>query len=246
MAWSGFRDRATAGESGLELRLGLPAYFTKPAAAAAGLDGEESSGAGDFARQPNGGGSNGYQAKQTVAAAPVVGWPPVRSFRRNLAGSKPSSSKEDGRGTKDDATPKAAAAGDERAGRKGLFVKINMDGVPIGRKGLFVKINMDGVPIGRKVELKEHGSYADLSAAVDNLFRGLLAAQRDLAATADGKLLAISGGEYTLVYEDDEGDRMLVGDVPWKMFIATAKRLRVLKSSDLPASSVSLFVKHTN
>lgn len=23
-------------------------------------------------------------------------------------------------------------------------------------------------------------------------------------------------GEYTLVYEDSEGDRMLVGDVPWQ------------------------------
>ncbi|KAM0888621.1 hypothetical protein ACQ4PT_028208 [Festuca glaucescens] len=220
MASSRFKE--TAGESGLELRLGLPAYFTKPLATAGGFDGEESSGAGDFARQPKGEGSNGYKAKETVAAAPVLGWPPVRSFRRNLAGSKPSPSKEDGRGGKDDATPKAGG-GDERAGRKGLFVKINMD----------------GVPIGRKVELKEHGSYADLSAAVDNLFRGLLAAQRDLDATTDGKLLAISGGEYTLVYEDDEGDRMLVGDVPWKMFIATAKRLRVLKSSDLPASSLA-------
>jgi auxin-responsive protein IAA len=32
--------------------------------------------------------------------------------------------------------------------------------------------------------------------------------------------VAISGlldgtGEYTLVYEDEEGDRVLVGDVPW-------------------------------
>jgi auxin-responsive protein IAA len=44
----------------------------------------------------------------------------------------------------------------------------------------------------------------------------LRAAQRDPAAAADGKLLAIADGEYTLVYEDDEGDRMLVGDVPWK------------------------------
>lgn len=24
------------------------------------------------------------------------------------------------------------------------------------------------------------------------------------------------GGDYTLVYEDSEGDRMLVGDVPWQ------------------------------
>ncbi|KAK6773835.1 hypothetical protein RDI58_029074 [Solanum bulbocastanum] len=36
----------------------------------------------------------------------------------------------------------------------------------------------------------------------------------------DGKKL-ISGlldgsGEYNLVYEDNEGDRMLVGDVPWQ------------------------------
>lgn len=221
MAWSGFRE--AAGESGLELRLGLPAYFTKPAAQPAGLDAEESTGAGDFARRPNGGGSNGYKPKTAAAAAPVVGWPPVRSFRRNLAASKPSSSKEDGRGIKDGDFAVKVGGGDERAGRKGLFVKINMD----------------GVPIGRKVELKEHGSYADLSAAVDKLFRGLLAAQRDPAVAADGKLLAISGGEYTLVYEDDEGDRMLVGDVPWKMFIATAKRLRVLKSSDLPASSLT-------
>jgi len=40
-------------------------------------------------------------------------------------------------------------------------------------------------------------------------------------------------GEYTLVYEDNEGDRMLVGDVPWNVFVSTAKRLRVLRSSEL-------------
>ncbi|KAE8807052.1 Auxin-responsive protein IAA16 [Hordeum vulgare] len=218
MAWSGFRE-AAAGESGLELSLGLPAYFTKPAPPPAGagtsaLDGLESTGAGASARQPEGG---SYKAKPAVAAAPVVGWPPVRSFRRNLAASKPSSSKEDGRASKDNDV--AVRGADE----------------PSGRKGLFVKVNMDGVPIGRKVELKQHGSYAELSATVDNLFRSLLAAQRDTAAAPD----AIAGGEYTLVYEDDEGDRMLVGDVPWHMFIVTAKRLRGLKSSDLPASSLT-------
>lgn len=26
----------------------------------------------------------------------------------------------------------------------------------------------------------------------------------------------IGSGEYTLVYEDNEGDKMLVGDVPWQ------------------------------
>ncbi|MFX9818479.1 hypothetical protein ABTQ10_20170, partial [Acinetobacter baumannii] len=58
------------------------------------------------------------------------------------------------------------------------------------------------------------------------LFQGLLAAQKDTAAagaqvTVEHKQ-AFTGlldgtGEYTLVYEDNEGDRMLVGDdVPWE------------------------------
>ena len=50
-------------------------------------------------------------------------------------------------------------------------------------------------------------------------------AQNDTSGTGvNGNLeneKAITGlldgsGEYTLVYEDNEGDRMLVGDVPWQ------------------------------
>lgn len=213
MAWSGFRE--AAGESGLDLSLGLPAYFSKPSGQA-GLDGEEPSGGGAFALQAKG--SNGSKARP--AAAPVMGWPPVQSFRRNLTSSSSKSS------------PQPSQNGRSKEGT----VKAGTE------KGLFVKINMDGVPIGRKVDLKAYGGYAELSAAVDKLFRGLLATQRDHAAAADGEVV-IAGvmdgsSEYTLVYEDDEGDRMLVGDVPWEMFIATAKRLRVLKSSDIPASSL--------
>lgn len=165
--------------------------------------------------------NNGSQTR--TATSPVVGWPPIRSFRRNLASiSKPSLEPQDG--------------GSETA------IKFEK-----GRKGLFVKINMDGIPIGRKVDLKAHDSYEKLSLAVDELFRGLLAAQRDPLAAGTQKnpeeKHAITGlldgsGEYTLVYEDDEGDRMLVGDVPWGMFVSTAKRLRVLKSSELSASSL--------
>lgn len=32
----------------------------------------------------------------------------------------------------------------------------------------------------------------------------------------DIKGLLDGSGKYTLVYEDEEGDRVLVGDVPWK------------------------------
>ncbi|OQU86164.1 hypothetical protein SORBI_3003G035700 [Sorghum bicolor] len=222
MAWRGPLGAGDAGDSGLELSLGLPAYFAKPSS---GLDvaaGEESGEASAFAHQAANG-SNGSKARVRPApAAPVVGWPPVRSFRRNLASS--SSSRP---------SPPSSSG----------HHKVQDGGAHKG--GLFVKINMDGVPIGRKVDLTAYGGYADLSAAVGKLFRGLLAAQRDPAATAGGEAAAeeevqepVIGGDYTLVYEDDEGDRVLVGDVPWEMFVATAKRLRVLKSSDVPASSL--------
>ncbi|KAF3771818.1 Auxin-responsive protein [Nymphaea thermarum] len=82
---------------------------------------------------------------------------------------------------------------------------------------------MDGVPIGRKIDLGAYDSYEKLSVAVDELFRALLAAQRDTMSAAkdgSGETKPITGlldgsGDYTLVYEDDEGDRMLAGDVPW-------------------------------
>ncbi|XP_077217744.1 auxin-responsive protein IAA6-like [Tasmannia lanceolata] len=155
-----------------------------------------------------------------TASVRVVGWPPIRSFRKNLASSSskppPNSHNRDS--------------------------DVNKEKPDIVKKGLFVKINMDGVPIGRKIDLKAYDSYEKLSCAVDELFRGLLAAQRDSTAAGNQKkaeeILEITGlldgsGEYTLVYEDNEGDRMLVGDVPWEMFVTSVKRLRVLKSSEL-------------
>ncbi|CAL0324100.1 unnamed protein product [Lupinus luteus] len=163
------------------------------------------------------------------APGPVIGWPPIRSFRKNLATSKPSH----------DSSLQQKQQHDKVVGKK------HVDNYGIGgSKGLFVKINMDGVPIGRKVDLNAYYSYENLSSAVDELFRDLLAAQRDSCGVGvhnkKEEEKAITGlldgsGEYTLVYEDNEGDKMLVGDVPWHMFLSTVKRLRVLKSTELSA-----------
>nr|GMC77496.1 auxin-responsive protein IAA26-like [Ipomoea batatas] len=129
---------------------------------------------------------NAFQKRS--APSSVVGWPPIRSSRKNRASSsflKPSSESQ------------------------------NL--VESSQKGLFVKINMDGVPIGRKVDLKACDSYKKLSSAVDELFSGLLAAQNGykeggkvFASLLDGR------GEYALIYEDNEGDRKLVKDVQWQ------------------------------
>ncbi|KAK6153620.1 hypothetical protein DH2020_013259 [Rehmannia glutinosa] len=160
-------------------------------------------------------------AHKRTAPASVVGWPPIRSFRKNLASG--SSSKLASEST--DVAPNKVS--DQKP----------TENCP---KTLFVKINMDGIPIGRKVDLKAYDSYEKLSYAVDELFRGLLAAQSDSSGDEEGKVVGglLDGNrEYTLVYEDNEGDRMLVGDVPWHMFVSTVKRLRVLKSSELPTLS---------
>ncbi|XP_074330538.1 uncharacterized protein LOC141667813 isoform X2 [Apium graveolens] len=91
--------------------------------------------------------------------APVVGWPPIRSFRKNRAiacASKLSVQSE----ARNEVSEKIASKQQNHSSQKGLFVKINMD----------------GVPIGRKVNLNAYDSYGKLSSAVDELFRGLLAA----------------------------------------------------------------------
>lgn len=85
-----------------------------------------------------------------AAADPVVGWPPIRSFRKNLAANS----------AKQRVEPVTGNIEEE--------VKLENN-----NKGLFVKINMDGIPIGRKVDLKVYDSYEKLSFAVEDLFLGL-------------------------------------------------------------------------
>jgi hypothetical protein len=114
----------------------------------------------------------------------------VRSFRRNLASSRPpprsSSAQQDGGARKE---------GGERGQNKG---------------GTFVKINMDGVPIGLKVDLTAYGGYVELSAAVSKLFRGLLAGTSvtsPLAARLVATFLVSSRGNIDTLRSREGSDR---------------------------------------
>ncbi|KAK1401918.1 hypothetical protein POM88_001523 [Heracleum sosnowskyi] len=68
---------------------------------------------------------------QRNAPAPVVGWPPIRSFRKNIASN--SSSKLKVEPKQQNLAPPLKSANEKQVKNccKGLFVKINMDGVPI-------------------------------------------------------------------------------------------------------------------
>uniref|UniRef100_J3MFH7 Auxin-responsive protein n=1 Tax=Oryza brachyantha TaxID=4533 RepID=J3MFH7_ORYBR len=94
-----------------------------------------------------------------------------------------------------------------------------------------VKVAVDGAPYLRKVDLAAHGGYAPLLRALHGMFASCLAIRGDGEGTT--KLVdSITGAEYVPTYEDRDGDWMLVGDVPWKMFVESCKRIRLMKSSE--------------
>ncbi|XP_021742257.1 auxin-responsive protein IAA4-like isoform X2 [Chenopodium quinoa] len=105
----------------------------------------------------------------------AVGWPPIRSYRKNCL---------------------QATKSHEESTR------------------MYVKVSMDGAPYLRKVDLKQYNDYKELLKALEELFK-------------------FKAGKDEPTYEDKDGDWMLVGDVPWEMFIGSCKRLRLIKGSEV-------------
>ncbi|KAG2696643.1 hypothetical protein I3760_07G067900 [Carya illinoinensis] len=149
-------------------------------------------------------------AKPPAAKAQVVGWPPVRTFRKNIVGVQKNST------TRDEAAEKGS----------------------MSSAAAFVKVSMDGAPYLRKVDLKLYKSYQELSDALGKMFSsftigncGSQGLMKDFMN--ESKLIdLLNGSEYVPTYEDKDGDWMLVGDVPWEMFVDSCKRLRIMKGSE--------------
>lgn len=142
-----------------------------------------------------------------AAKAQIVGWPPIRSYRKNTLATTSKNNDE-------------------------------VDGKP-GAGALFVKVSKDGAPYLRKVDLRSYTSYRELSSGLEKMFTTFTLGQcgshgvpgKDLLSETKLKDL-LNGKDYVLTYEDKDGDWMLVGDVPWEMFIDACKRLKIMKSSD--------------
>ncbi|KAI4389829.1 hypothetical protein MLD38_002011 [Melastoma candidum] len=157
---------------------------------------------------PSSGAKESRAAKNSGSApafkAQVVGWPPIRSYRKNSLV----------------ATSKNAEEMDGKAG------------------AIFLKVSMDGAPYLRKVDLKNYDTYQELSSALEKMFScfiiGLYGSNGTVGKEKKGDMPkdAADGTDYVLTYEDKDGDWMLVGDVPWEMFLETCRKLRIMKSSD--------------
>ncbi|KAM3378373.1 auxin-responsive protein IAA16 [Capsicum galapagoense] len=142
------------------------------------------------------------------AKAQVVGWPPVRSFRKNVL-----------------TVQKNTTASGESSG------------AAAGTGAAFVKVSVDGAPYLRKVDLKMYKSYQQLSDALGKMFSSFTIGNCGTQGFKDfmneSKLIdLLNGSDYVPTYEDKDGDWMLVGDVPWEMFVDSCKRLRIMKGSE--------------
>ncbi|XP_012456113.1 auxin-responsive protein IAA13 isoform X2 [Gossypium raimondii] len=173
-----------------------------------------------------------HEGGSPTGVSQVVGWPPIRAYRMNSLVNQAKSQRADegdsGIGEKD--KPKDA-----------LKKKLNYNGnkisstTTVNEKGHlgFVKVNMDGIPIGRKVDLNAHSCYQSLAQALEDMFlrsTNSVGAEKEQLTKAS-KLLDGSS-EFVLTYEDKEGDWMLVGDVPWRMFVSSVRRLRIMRTSE--------------
>ncbi|KAD3068596.1 hypothetical protein E3N88_36476 [Mikania micrantha] len=129
------------------------------------------------------------ETHQSRSAAPpaksqVVGWPPVRSYRKNVL--------------------------------QGKKVEPEMG------SGVFVKVSMDGAPYLRKIDLKVYKSYGELMKSLEDMFSCIVGLYNENEGL-------YNGSKHAATYEDKDGDWMLVGDVPWEMFVTSCKRLRIMK-----------------
>ncbi|XP_076944910.1 auxin-responsive protein IAA16-like [Bidens hawaiensis] len=101
----------------------------------------------------------------------------------------------------------------------------------------YVKVSMDGAPYLRKVDLKMYKSYQGLSDALGNMFSsftiGSCGSQGLKDFMNESKLMdLLNNSDYVPTYEDKDGDWVLVGDVPWEMFIDSCKRLHIMKGKE--------------
>ncbi|KAJ0492064.1 putative transcription factor interactor and regulator AUX-IAA family [Helianthus annuus] len=166
---------------------------------------------------------NGESCRVTpvAAKAQVVGWPPIRSFRKNTM------------------APNLSKNGDTTEGNS------------VCGGCLYVKVSMDGAPYLRKVDLKTCKNYTQLSNALEKMFHcftlGQCSSIRGKEGLSESNLKdLLHRNECVLTYEDKDGDWMLVGDVPWEMFVDSCKRLRIMKGSEAIGLAPRLMVKCKN
>ncbi|CAH8388220.1 unnamed protein product [Eruca vesicaria subsp. sativa] len=157
-----------------------------------------------------------------AAKAQVVGWPPIRSYRKNTMASS---------------TSKNTNEVDGKPGLGALFVKVSMDGAPYLRK----------VDLRTYTCYQHLSSALEKMFSCFTLGQCGLHGAHGKERMSEVKLKdLLHGSEFVLTYEDKDGDWMLVGDVPWEIFTETCRKLKIMKGSDSIGLAPSAVEKSKN
>ncbi|KAI5068430.1 hypothetical protein GOP47_0016775 [Adiantum capillus-veneris] len=176
-------------------------------------------------------GYNG-QGDNRMSKAPVVGWPPVRSFRKSTMHSAAGPVANKASNASSD-VPEHEDSNCHNTPDAGGGEQINKSS---NKDTFFVKAKLDGVRICRKVDLTSYRNYESLLSALQDMFQGFV-------CDDNAKLDLLQGKNYVLTHEDKDGDWMLVGDVPWHMFVTTVKSLRIMRAGDAVGLGAKVFAK---
>ncbi|KAL5227106.1 hypothetical protein ABZP36_015371 [Zizania latifolia] len=82
------------------------------------------------------------------------------------------------------------------------------------------KVHKQGVALGRSVDLSKFNDYNELKAELDKMFEF-------------GGELVSSNKNWQIVYTDNEGDMMLVGDDPWEEFCSIVRKIYIYTKEEV-------------
>ncbi|KAF7834043.1 Auxin response factor 2 [Senna tora] len=94
----------------------------------------------------------------------------------------------------------------------------------IGSARSCTKVHKKGIALGRSVDLTKFSNYGELVAELDDLFE------------FGGELLSPKK-DWLIVYTDNEGDMMLVGDDPWLEFCAMVRKMYIYPKEEIQKMS---------
>ncbi|KAJ6705185.1 AUXIN RESPONSE FACTOR 4-RELATED [Salix purpurea] len=83
-----------------------------------------------------------------------------------------------------------------------------------------VKVHKHGTAVGRSLDLAKFNGYNELTAELDEIF------------DFNGELVA-PNKDWLIVFTDDEGDMMLVGDDPWQEFCRMVRRIFIYTREEI-------------
>ncbi|KAA8542056.1 hypothetical protein F0562_023208 [Nyssa sinensis] len=101
-----------------------------------------------------------------------------------------------------------------------LHVRDHQGKVQGGSTRSCTKVHKQGIALGRSVDLTKFDNYDELVAELDHLFE------------FHGELKA-HNKDWMIVYTDDEGDMMLVGDDPWQEFCSMVRKIFIYTKEEV-------------